>query len=86
MAAMLITYDLSDEERENDLLDYLKGIGAEMITESSYFVVTETTADKIVTEIRSKTKDKIRVYVLGVTSWSGYGPQATNDLLKKALG
>ena len=34
MAAMLITYDLSDEERENDLLDYLKGIGAEMITES----------------------------------------------------
>ena len=72
MANYLITYDLHDKSHENELLTYLKTIGAKKVTASSYRVEkSDASADELLKEVLSITK-KLAVHVLRLSSKSDH--------------
>lgn len=82
MGTYLITYDLHDASREDDLLGYIRTGTWALISESSYAVVRDDTAAKIVEDIRQIAKDQIRVYVFAITRlWNSYGTAEVNEWL-----
>jgi CRISPR/Cas system-associated endoribonuclease Cas2 len=84
MGAYLITYDLHDKSKENDLLAYIRTNGYAMVSESSYVVLRDTTSGQIVSDIKRITGDRVNVYVFGIgSSWNSFGPQQINDWLSR---
>lgn len=82
MAAYLITYDLSDPDRESDLLNYIKINSWAQASKSSYAVISSKTAEQIVADIQKITNNEIVVYVFTVRRpYSGFGPKEVNDWL-----
>jgi CRISPR/Cas system-associated endoribonuclease Cas2 len=67
MADYLITYDLHDRSREDDLLAYLKRKGAKLVTASSYKMTSGRSAEDIVERVKKITK-RITIYVFKLRS------------------
>lgn len=82
----LITYDVHDDSRRQDVLDYLQDVlQAEMVTESSYLALSNETARSLVDEIKGIADDEISVYVFPVAACAGYGKEALTRQLS-AMG
>jgi hypothetical protein len=64
MARYLVTYELQDPTREDDVGRRLRELGAQKLTASSYLVDTED-AWGIVSFVR-KITDRINIYVLRI--------------------
>ncbi len=85
--ALLITYDLHDKTYKSEVARYLESMGARMVTESSYVVVTPKAPAAIVTELRAITHDEAWVYVFTIGApFDGYGETTTNEWLNHQLG
>lgn len=66
MNAFLISYDLSDKSKSDELIDHLEDLGATMVTESCYFVNAELQATDIRNGILLITKRiSLAVFKLG---------------------
>ena len=84
MGIYLISYDLQDPTKENDLLAYLKN--ATMTTKSAYLLSTTMTPQALVDAIKAIANNKVTVYVFTITSpYGGYGPKDANDWLARSL-
>ena len=87
MAVLLITYDLNKPGKDyNGLLGAIRSYGYAKLSESSYAIKTEKSAQTIFSYLKQFIDDNDNMYIINLKKpYAGYGPKAVNDWLDKNL-
>ena len=87
MPVFLVTYDLKKPGQDySDVLKFIRKYPNVRLSESSYAIQIDASAENIVKSIRQYMDQNDFVYVIALhRPYSGFGPQNTNDWLESNL-
>ena len=87
MASYLVTYDLNKETKRPDILTDVKAFGGyAMLSESSYAITSNLTADAIFQALSKHLDSNDSCYVIHLDRpYSGQGPIKVNEWLEAHL-
>ncbi len=88
MAVLLITYDLNREVVRPNITRTIKGFGCwARLSESSYAVSTNLSADEIYSRLKPQIDGDDQIYIITLSNpWQGFGPEKVNQWLQDELG
>ncbi|WP_027040348.1 hypothetical protein [Mesorhizobium ciceri] len=86
MAAFIVTYDLNKETGRPKIVDEVKNTSWARLSESSYAISTNETADQVYARFRPYIDDNDNLYIVSLRRpYMGWGKKDVNDWLGQNL-
>lgn len=86
MAAYIVTYDLNKEIKRPKIVEEFDKTGFAKLSESSYAISTNETAEQVFKRFQKFIDDNDRLYVIPLRKpYSGFGLKEVNDWLDNHL-
>ncbi len=84
MPAYVVAYDLNKETKRPKIVDEVKEFSWARLSESSYAISTNLTAQQVYARFEKHIDSNDRLYVIPLKKpFAGFGPEAVNDWLDK---